>query len=497
MSESLYKLILSMSAEEKKAFAKEARRFGNEPRYLSLYHFLQDLKTYDDAIVKQKFKTNNLSDDRAKLRQALLRSLRLMNNARTIGIQIKNHLMDAQSWFNAQLFAEARASLEEAENLASAHGDTLALLEINREFRRIVKAERNNAFEAELDQSLSATPQLLQDLYQEFECLRIGDNLLVTINRLSQERREARIQALKDEYGGILENMPTPKSARLALRWLQTKVLYAQSIGDNAQRLAYNEEIFTLWQANPQLQDQDSITYLTDLGNYISALADNEQYAQMQPLLDLLEKIPIRYPFEEATKFRKIQILKLNYCINTGNISTFTDLDKSTKRGLVKYDMPPTAQRRAYFNLAILALMAGELQKCRSYCDWFLERNHNRDQFNLILGASIIRLLAIYESDEDKVDRALRQMNKLLVDPQSASLPVELEKLLINTFRVLVRTPVKERKVVLLELVQKLGAVSVDPLGMAELIRAWVIAQTSGQSIARQWQEKAFGSTNQ
>lgn len=486
MKDSLFKLIHAMTRSEKRAFTLEAKQNHASPQYWELFSQISKMKEYDEEALRKKFNSTNFSEDKAYLYDALLRSLRNYHSEQNLTRQIKNKILDANYLFNAQMFEEARDLLKQAEKMAKKIGDGILQLEINRDMRRVIKAHRSDHFGNELTEKISEVPLIQKAIETDLVYLRINDELLIASNYSAKNRSESFLQTTKEKYKHYFQNETKPKTLKTRFRYLQSSYLFAIVTGDRTSINETIEEIFHLWQENKFYQKEDRFAYIVDLGNLIGSYLYQNKYQQIDAVLAELEAIEPKNVLEEVNKFRKLKILQLNYNLNMGIIKDFDKLEKEVRLGLFKYDFPKVAIRRAYFNLAMLALMANESKKCKKYCDWLTERDPNTDQIHLVIAACLIKCMALYNLGDDSLEKYLRKVRGLLRTWKLENLELNFETQVIDFFSQLDKTGQVNRRPIFVAFRKYLSSISSSSGDIHEFLTYWIIEKTQNEPIWKQ-----------
>ena len=99
MADKLFELINSMTKKEKAYFSRFAKlNVGNkETDYLKLYKVLENVKSYDENVIKSKLNdekiSGNLSSKKGRLIQKILEGLALMNICKNIDNELSQSLI--------------------------------------------------------------------------------------------------------------------------------------------------------------------------------------------------------------------------------------------------------------------------------------------------------------------------------------------------------------------------------------------------------------------
>ena len=339
----LYKLIQAMSRSEKRYFTLDAQKSGKKgKKYLDLFQAINAMDDYDEGKLKKKF-PRNLSSDKAYLYEAILRSMRDYRSSKSRAAQIKEKLLDFKYLYELGLYDQCEERLKEAKELAEELGNELAMLEINREERRLVKdtSKKNKKAKEKLLELIEAKNKTLKAVYYEFKYLDIYDQLLMDAVRYFNFKDEEQKEQLKKSYYSKLFNHESNPalSIHAALRYYQSKAIYAQLMGDFSGVFENYTRVLAWWDDNPKFKEEEFYRYILDASNLLHACYSNNKQNNFLTLLQKLEKENPSNIHDQVVLFGKTASYRLVYYINSGD---FKDLDTFVKRieeGLEKYNL--------------------------------------------------------------------------------------------------------------------------------------------------------------
>jgi len=131
-SNQLLILIQSLSKSEKVYFKKQnASKTPVTKKYLAIFDYVAKTNTYDEAVLKRKFKIKNLSKVKQYLFEHLRKSLRNYHSEKNARIQLNNYLTDIHIIFKRGLFDYCEELIRRAEKLARVHNHHLAIIQLN------------------------------------------------------------------------------------------------------------------------------------------------------------------------------------------------------------------------------------------------------------------------------------------------------------------------------------------------------------------------------
>jgi len=145
--EDLFRLIQSMSKNEKRYFKMESKKAGAKTsNHIKLFDAINNLQEYDEGVLKKKLKKEkfieHLSAEKRYLYHSVLRSIRNYRGDQSIFAQIKTMVLDANNLLERGLYSQAEKMLGKAEKLASKIDDTVSMLEINMKKQELSRAHK-------------------------------------------------------------------------------------------------------------------------------------------------------------------------------------------------------------------------------------------------------------------------------------------------------------------------------------------------------------------
>jgi hypothetical protein len=494
VKDDLFALIKAMSPSEKRYFSVNNSRKrdskGQEERseYLDLYDLLSKMEEYDDTKLKQAFKAR-LADTKAYLYDAILRSIRQYRSKRLRYGQIKDKILDARYLNDLGLYDQAFASLDSAAEMAESIDDNLSLLEINRERRKIMRMQLNQPMIEALADCIAEYPQTLQKIQIEADHLEKYDQIMSKMVLNAMVKSEEEQQDLAQDFKLMLDlnNEPTRPLARL--RFFQGRFFYYYYLGDLQNAYKNSNEVLKIWSALPILQVEEKIMYINDMTNNLNVLCRFKQYDKASKKLSDLKKIETHSFHEEYLLFRRFTHLDLYLRINQVELNELDELEASVAQGLKQYKIPVGTESSMLYNLTFLFYMAERYDVCIDYTDRILKRYQVQDRIDARFSASIIRILAMYDSDDEQIDNAFRSTLRLF-QAQSADFDLGFENEIVQFFQKLNKATERDRKSLIMEFLDHLIQHHLDPakyrMGMNEVMAHWCRAKLKGIGFAEQ-----------
>lgn len=251
---SLFDLIKSLSASEKRYF-KGSMVGGNEPRnYMRLFDAIDKMHTYDEREIRQRFRgdkfINQLHVIKIYLHDSIMKSLRSYHSAASSSLKVKDMLRNVEIYFNKELFNHCGVEIEKAERLARKTEDDIVLIEVLNWKRKL---------------SQSQSPG-------EFSLHAIVDQQTLALSRLRDHNELWREVVHPSNKADVI--LANTKSTALSAKVLQYHIRYREAIRGNRNDVAkesLTKLVLELEKHTDRLHEEPSI-YLSTLNNLISFL---------------------------------------------------------------------------------------------------------------------------------------------------------------------------------------------------------------------------------
>ncbi|PHI21763.1 hypothetical protein CEQ90_00305 [Lewinellaceae bacterium SD302] len=484
----LHALIQAMSRAEKRYFTLDARKGGrSQSRYLQLFQAINKQEIYDEKVLKATF-GNKLNDDKSRLYEAILRSMRDYRSQRSRTARIKELLLDANFLYERQLYAQTEVRLLEAERIARELYDQPSLLEINRELRRLLNSKLDREEDHELSDLISDSRQSLGLLDEEFNYLNLFDRLIRTRKQVRQNKDSSAKtnNPVEDiERVDLLKSEP-PVSVRARLRYYQSQAIYQQLLGNQLEVYNNFKAAVACWEEHPALKKEEFNRYLNDAFNLLFAIFNYPPVTkEARSLLDRLANESPKNIHDEAMLFQQVTTYRLFYAINYDVKTPADEILIPVEERLTKIELHPIYKMNIRFNAAILYFIQGAAERCEEWLDPIISQKDNTLLPDVNRSARLLRLLTLLDQgmEGDFIEAMLRseqrQFNKLDKDRLT-----EFGLWLIKQLKHFNNEYGKGRKQVL-SLAKEIMLRDWQnlPLELDQLIEKWLTARISGTSV--------------
>lgn len=479
----LYHLIRSLSRSEKRYFTLDAQKSGRQSsRYLSLFRAINSMDEYDEEQLQRDF-GRRLSDDKARLYDAILRSMRDYRSAHSRAARIKEMLLDARFLYERGLYEQCEERLAGARKMALELEDQIALLDINKEERRVANELLRRGREERSEQLQQEKEEALQRLQEELTFLDLHDRLILPLIRNPQGLSRDKRSELSQRYRDLLAQPVQPDSLQARLRYYQSLAFLNQLLGRPAEVFRYFSKVVEVWNAHPVYKEEEFTRYIQDAFNLLHAAFADRQY--LDRALELLQELEGEQPHnyqDRKVLFQRTAVYRLVYYINYGDVSDPMTVLEPISKGLDTYDLNPNTEFSIRFNAAILLFLAGRHAYCIEWLDELIGKaRRTAVRQDIQSGGRLLQYLALIELDDfDRLESAGRSVARYFAKQPPGPLR-DFAVLVVKQLRAWLNAPTLETDERLRQMLDAIHRFRTDsgriPLGLDELLIGWVRAQ--------------------
>lgn len=484
----LFHLIKSLSKSEKRYFTLDAQKSGRkQSRYLSLFKAINDQSSYSEAPLKKLF-GSKLGDDKARLYEAILRSMRDYQSKKSYKTRIKELLTDAKILFERKLYEQAENRLAEAKGLALELEDHLAVLEINLRQRQLIKEYLNKDYQDQVKELIQEKETHLSYLQEELWLHDNYDALSIDFLRFPQRLDREEMAVIEANYQKILA-LSTDDLHSFHARWRlhQFLALFYRLKGDSDKVFNQYLQTVDIWRNHEKLISENFVLYVGDFSNLLSATSRNpERFASLPQLLKELKSHEAPNYQGKTLLFERISIYELIYLLNTPTEPIDESLTELTK-GIKNYDLTPSSHLSLHFNTILLLFLNDRFEDCLEWLENLrplLKKNVDLRR-DIHEGSRIIYLLAVHSTNDfDRTENTLRSVNRYFTKLEKSNL-YSFYKLIAGGIQQLQKSSSrKEEQQILNNLKDKIQAIKRPVLaGLDEICLLWIESQLLEKSI--------------
>jgi len=445
-SDSLYRLIKSMTKAEKRYFKVFSSRhiIGESNNYLLLFNAMDNMAEYDEDKLLKKLKgkpfVSRFSISKNRLYNALLKSLDSFHSNSSIDAQLQRQLHSVEILYHKSLYGQCMKLLQSAEKIAAKHEKLNILAEINNWEKRILEKDNYEAVadESRLNKIIAADRALAEKLQNYNELWNIKSKIFSHLYKHGKVRSKSDSELLNgylSEANALFKGKPEGTENAYMLSHIHSG--YHFSLGDYEKCYPYLLENLKLIEKKSHLFREEPNIYLSVLANAIYVSIRLGKWKDAKGHLDKLHRIPEQLSVQtnEDLEFRIFSLTKsteLTLYTQSGDFEKGVELIPSIEIGLEKYDDMLSSVRKAhfYFNLAIVHFGMENYKESLKWLNKLLNSIEIDKTQDIHCIAQILNLVVHLElGNKDLLPYALRSTQRFLETRNKA---YGLEKIMLH-----------------------------------------------------------------
>ncbi len=417
-SDNLFRLIKSLSSPEKRYFKVFSSRhtLGEQNNYVKLFDAIDAQGSYDEASILQKFRKeafiNKFSIAKARLNEAILRSLDAFHSSSSIDAVLKRELHCAEILYKKTLYGHCAKALASAKRLALKYEKHSTLLEIFQWEKRLIEKDNYAGLsEKEIDNLLRADELIAEKIRNFNEYWNIKSRFFQLLNRTGKVRNQEELANFKK----IIDNTLL-KAENKALSY-ETKYLfyhiysaYYFGIGDyekSYQNLKRNVELI---ESNTEMFKEEPNIYFSVLTNIIYIASQLKKYDEVFIYLKKLREVPQTMDTSknedlEVKLFSSAYSIELTLYNQMGDFEKALALEPKIEEGLEKYSGKMNKVREAYFysNIAIANYAMGKHSAALKWINGLLNNVGIEESQDIHCFTQLLNLIVHMELKNDRL----------------------------------------------------------------------------------------------
>jgi hypothetical protein len=468
-SDELFNLIKSLTPSEKRYFKIWASRhvIGKSNNYEKLYDaidVLPDDKPYDEAAFKKSLRGKsygkNLSDEKANLREILLKAMRVYNSEKTIEGKLYEMMQDIRFMLSKTLLEQGKALAKKAYAIAEERElleEQLMLINYMRQSnptaydkKRIQEEREWSAIEADVMRRLSC--------FQEVNIICDELTYLFATRQLNEEDEgTAKMLARLRE----IEKMPG--ITFLTLQMIITLYITVYGVkGMYDKCIELDNKLMTAWENSPDWRVQEEpLQYMLVLKNALVHLLRAERLEEMLPVMEKMRQIPASELKVQSLLFQEYWNHKILYLLNTNKYKEAMTILPDMRKGLREYGKVLSFKTR----INIMGNIVLVLLKNEAYSELLIESaeltkviQKNQEYNYQLREIKFWEFIAYFELGEyDKMENHIRASQRFFKDSGLNNLFIEM---LWKQLRTLGQTEYAKRKEQRLKIKEQLAEAS-------------------------------------
>lgn len=478
ISEHLFQLIKAMSSHEKRYFKLYSSRhtIGDENNYVLLFDAIEAQKEYSEEEILKKFKKtafiHQFSIAKARLYNAILRSLDAYHADSSVNSQLKRQLHFAEILFRKTLYGQCSRVLQSAKKLAQKYEKYSSLLEISRMEKELIeKNYYSGQNEEHIKNILEEDLLILEKMKNHSEYWSIKSDFFSWMNKKGQARNEQELTKFKKIIDNILL-----KSEKKALS-TETKYLYYHiysayffAIGDYNKSYDNLKKNAELIETNTHIFKDEPNIYFSLLTNiiYVSVKLKkiDEAFDYLRKLREIPKTLDTRKNEDlEMRLFSSANSIELTTYILLADFNRAEELIPSIEEGLQKFKGKFSKVREGFFylNIAVVYFGLGKFNQALKWINKLLNNTEIAESEDIYCIGQLLNLVIHIElKNETHIPYAFKSTSRYLAKRNRLN---RFENSFLEFIQKILKTESREQqKKHYLELLDQLQVLSTDPL---------------------------------
>ncbi|MDX1477461.1 MAG: hypothetical protein R3301_07115 [Saprospiraceae bacterium] len=408
----LFSLIKSLTKAEKRNFRLYVQRLqsNEDVKFVRLFDVLDKMDTYDSALLAKKMRgvtRSQLANLRRHLYTQILKSLRLIHIEKNVDIQIREQLDHAKILYEKGLYLQALKLLERIKGVADKTHQDLLRMEII-EFQKYIEERhitRSRRVRGKMEHLLQEADLLERSISN---MVRLS-NLKIRIHGLyitmGHARNEKDHYVVKEYFHSELEKI-SEKTLSVTERVFleQSYMWYYYILLDYEQCHAHAARWVQLFEANPQMKEDDPVLYMRGLSYELTTLYSLRKYQLYLKSLQKFEQFGEANEKRFTTTQRIIHFLylttaRINRHFLEGSFSEGITLVPHIERQIRRYREHMDVHRIMVFNYKIAWLFfgAGDYARSIDYLNEIIQLRAGHLREDIQCYARLLHMINHYE----------------------------------------------------------------------------------------------------
>ncbi|MCC6702376.1 MAG: hypothetical protein IT221_12680 [Fluviicola sp.] len=461
-TDSLVRLIQSLSKAEKRSFKLYANRNSSTPdelKFLQLFDFIEKNENYTDELVLQKIKgikKSQLSNIKAHLYKQLLTSLRLIHANHLPSIEIREAIDHALILYHKGFYNQALKLLEKGKQHAMRIEATTLHLEIL-EFEKVIESQYiTRSMPTRAEELTAESREVEQHVRGAVDFSNLSLQLYALYVKVGFVRDEKDYRFVKEFFATRLPKYHlSDLGFEEKMHLYNAYVWYHYITQEFLMCFKYAKLWVDLFEDNPIVKDQNKEMYLKGLYNFQNALFNLRNHSRLSDSITHLEQIDFgARENENVTLLQELYLLlgKINECYLKGTFDEGLWLVPKVEAFIKQHEDRLDNHRIMILNYKVACLYfgSGDNKSTIKYLNRIIQMKDVSLREDIQCFARILNLIAHFELGNDdlveyqikSVYRFLRNMGDLHGVQHEIlnflrQLPFTDEKSLMRGFRVL------------------------------------------------------------
>lgn len=347
-SQSLFRLIHSLTQSEKRYFTMATKTQSDSTAYLKVFKSIGQQEVYDETLLKQQMSdqsfVKHLSVIKVQLYHFLLRTLRNYHESRSVDFRLKELMMDAAILNEKALYNESGATVHRARELAMKYEDWKVLLEIlHKEYTLASVTVEPKQLEKVLSRINADEKRFISQLNNYGELAYLALSLSMLLKKHRNAKNVSKNAAIKK-----VMTHPLLKHERAAISFRAKSLFYYIWSSYYMATCQFEKAELHLTQQISSYQQHRHFLQAAP-GNYLGALNDlllsryrTGQYEVVSQMIDQLKKLP------DSNEIKRVSSRRFRMVIFSWTFKT--EIGVAIKTHMLEQHLPGIQQQELFFN---------------------------------------------------------------------------------------------------------------------------------------------------
>jgi len=414
-TDSLFRLIQSLSKAEKRSFKLFAQRNSSsveDLKFLKLFDFMDKTEIYSDEDALKRIpeiKKSQLSNLKAHLNKQILGSLRLQHAAHLPGLEIREAIDHAQLLHHKGFYMQALKQLDKAKQLANKHQSLILQLEIT-EFEKSIESQYiTRSLPTRAEQLTSETLELESRLSLSVRFSNLSLQLYALYVKVGFVRNEKDYLFVTDFFK---TRLPQYVYAKLGfeekLHLYNAQVWHHYITQDFVRGYRYSAKWVECFREVPEAKEQYYEMYLKGLHYLQNNLFNLRSAKRLEHVVQLLEEETRTTYIMDQENTKMLRDLywitgKINVYYLTGAFADGVEFVEEVEDFILKYEGQLDQHRIMvlYYKIACLYFGSGDNKMTIRYLNQVIQMKEVSLREDIQCFARILNLIAHYELGND------------------------------------------------------------------------------------------------
>lgn len=404
-SNPLFSLIKSLNMSEKRHFKIFASRHiigGDENNYVKLFDAIDKQKKYDEQKLLQKEKFNQLSLQKNRLYEIILKSLRTYHTNLSVNTELKGIVHNVEILFTKGLYEQCEKMIAKGKKIANKYEMYLHLLEL---FKWEFKLMQIQVYFERTEEELGFFFNEINDNINKYkninEYIRLSIPMFMKIKKEKEVRNQDQL-LFYDEIikHPLLDNEKRALSFEAKFHFYNCSSAYFYQKNNLEKAYFYIQKLINLFEVSPHQIAENTGKYVAVLHNQIINQSFLKKYDEAALSIQKLKGINTKAEGLRNRIFFSANNLELQLYATTGEFGKGlnlifeiqNELDKPNARILNKEN-----KIVLYHAISCIYFGAGDYSKANFYINKILNNPLQNIREDLYCFSKIISLLIHYE----------------------------------------------------------------------------------------------------